>query len=179
MFTYGRLRAYFREVVDAGEMVIDGCVRNGSFDLSGSQLGRAFTRAKLVRMHCDVGARIFVPIGPRERGRAERTFKDNFFVSGWSYDLYRAFEVVTDALKAEDVDLEATLGAVSPRVLFFKDGRRLYKGDRLTETEEVLFVLLRILRPLTELKEQYDALLVKLAYINERRRGMGLVELTP
>lgn len=43
----------------------------------------------------------------------------------------------------------------------------------------MLFVLIRILKPLTELKEQYDRLVIKLDAINEARRELGLVELTP
>lgn len=178
VYLYGRVRAYFREVVDEGAATIDLFARHGALDLNGSQLGRAFNRAKLVRMHCDVGARIFVSIAGGT-GEADRALKDRLFVSGWAYDLYKAFDVVTDALEDEEVDVAATLENGSPRVLFFKGGRRLHKDDCFEETDFVLFVLIRILKPLTELKEQYDRLVIKLDAINEARRELGLVELTP
>ena len=102
------MRAYFREVVDEGAATIDLFARHGALDLNGSQLGRAFNRAKLVRMHCDIGARIFVSVAGGT-GEADRALKDRLFVSGWAYDLYKAFDVVTDALEDEEVDVAATL----------------------------------------------------------------------
>jgi len=182
VYLYGRVRAYFREVVDEGAATIDLFARHGALDLNGSQLGRAFNRAKLMRMHCDVGARIFVSVAGGT-GEADRALKDRLFVSGWAYDLYKAFDVVTDALEDEEVDVAATLENGSPCVLFFKGGRRLHKDDCFEETDFVLFVLIRILKPLTELKEQYDRLVIKLDAINEAPPAMsarpGGAELTP